>query len=34
MDECGHSQTVIFYVKLETKKKSYNIAHMLALYEP
>ena len=33
MDECGHSQTVIFYVKLEMKKKSYNIAHMLALYE-
>ena len=34
MDECGHSETVIFYVKLEMKKKSYNIAHMLALYEP
>ena len=33
MDECGHGQTVIFYVKLEMKKKSYNIAHILALYE-
>lgn len=28
------ARQLFFYVKLEMKKKSYNIVHMLALYEP